>query len=324
MRSMLASQQPRNQVQHIVVTSAHEGQRVDNFLFTFLRGVPKSHVYRIIRQGQVRVNKKRINVHYRLAIGDDIRIPPIRVAEKKEDILKQPSGKLIKILTAAICYEDDQLLIINKPSGLASHGGSGISLGLIEALRLMRPKAPFLELVHRLDRETSGCIMIAKKRSMLKYLHECLKEGTIEKNYLALVQGRWQGKDRLVDAPLLKYVLRSGERMVKVDPAGKFAQTAVEILELYPQATLVKATPLTGRTHQIRVHCALKGHPIIGDEKYGDAEYNRQVKLQGADRLFLHAQKLVINLPYLSSPLTVTCPLPASYHQFCESLRKTL
>lgn len=315
---MLASHQPLNQVRHVVVTDSHAGQRIDNFLFTFLRGVPKSRLYRIIRKGEIRVNKGRVSVSYRLVCGDTIRIPPIR-QPVKEEVSQRPGRNLSNLLDNAICYEDDHLLVINKPPGMAVHGGSGVSLGLIEALRGMRPGAPFLELVHRLDRDTSGCIMIAKKRSMLIHLHNSLKAGTIEKRYFVLVKGKWKG-GKSVDAPLHKYVLQSGERMVKVDPAGKCARTTFHILKSFSQATLLQATPVTGRTHQIRVHCAFMGHPIIGDQKYGEPDCNSQAKLMGFDRLFLHAHELVIKLPYEPFHLTVTSPMPPACDQYCQNL----
>jgi 23S rRNA pseudouridine955/2504/2580 synthase len=316
---MLASHQPLNQVQQVVVTDAHAGQRIDNFLSTLLRGVPKSKIYRIIRKGEVRVNKGRIPVSYRLILGDTVRIPPLRMAVKEEGA-NHPGNKLAKTLAQSILYEDEQLIIINKPSGLAVHGGSGISLGLIEAIRAMRPGAPFLELVHRLDRDTSGCIMIAKKRPMLMHLHDCLKSGKIEKQYFALVHGKWKG-GKSVAAPLLKFLLKSGERMVKVAPEGKAATTHYEVIEAFDHATLLQATPVTGRTHQIRVHCAFMGNPIVGDQKYGSPEGDNQAKLKGYDRLFLHAYKLVIQLPYEPFHLTITCPMPKVCEEYCQELR---
>lgn len=316
---MLAKSIPLNQVQQVVVTENNAGQRVDNFLFALLRGVPKSKLYRIIRKGELRVNKKRVDVSYRLGEGDTVRIPPMRYDEKQEPV-KCASQRTLKNIEESVLYEDDHLLIVNKPSGIAVHGGSGVSWGLIEALRQLRPYAPFLELVHRLDRDTSGCVMIAKKRSMLVHLHDCLKKGTIQKQYFALVVNQWRG-GKLVDAPLHKYVLPSGERMVKVDSSGKIAQTAVKILESYPQATLLQVSPLTGRTHQIRVHCTFMGHPIYGDPKYGDAQKNLQAKGMGFERLFLHAHQLVIDMPNKAERLTVTCPMPADCQQFLDKLK---
>ncbi|MBS0287842.1 MAG: RluA family pseudouridine synthase [Proteobacteria bacterium] len=316
---MLASHQPLTQVQQIVICENHAGQRIDNFLSTFLRGVPKSRIYRIIRKGEVRVNKGRIAVSYRLVKGDTIRVPPIRMSLKEEEN-HHPGAKLSQVLVQAILYEDDQLLVINKPAGLAVHGGSGVSLGLIEAIRGMRPDAPFLELVHRLDRETSGCVMIAKTRAMLTHLHNCLKEGKIEKHYFALVHGKWKG-GKSVDAPLHKFVLKSGERRVKVDPEGKASKTLFEVIENLEEATLLRATPMTGRTHQIRVHCQFMGHPICGDEKYGFAEQGPATDKR-CNRLFLHAHQLVIDLPYKPYQLIITCPMPEGFEKYCQNLRK--
>ncbi len=309
---MLASHQPLTQVQQIVINDNHAGQRLDNFLSTFLRGVPKSRIYRIIRKGEVRVNKGRISVSYRLSVGDTIRIPPIRMSSKEEEKV-HPGTKLSKLLEQSVLYEDDHLLVINKPAGLAVHGGSGISLGLIESIRAMRPDAPFLELVHRLDRDTSGCVMIAKSRQILTHLHNCLKNGQIDKHYFALVQGKWKG-GKSVEAPLHKFVLKSGERMVKVDPQGKPSKTLFEVIEHFEEATLLKASPVTGRTHQIRVHCAFMGHPILGDEKYG--------KVETTTPLFLHAHQLIVELPYKPHQLIVTSEMPKSFEQYCENLRK--
>lgn len=317
---MLVNSVKLNQVQQVVITENHAGQRVDNFLFSLLRGVPKSKLYRIIRKGELRVNKKRVDVSYRLVDGDMVRIPPLRYEEKQDAVKPAAGAKSLKNIEDSIIYEDDTLLVVNKPSGIAVHGGSGVSWGLIEALRQLRPYTPFLELVHRIDRDTSGCVMIAKKRAMLLHLHECLKTGNIQKQYYALVAGSWRG-GKLVEAPLHKFVLPSGERMVKVSPEGKFAQTGVKILESYSQATLLQATPLTGRTHQIRVHCAFMGHPIYGDQKYGDSEKNRQAKEMGFTRLFLHAHQLVIELPNRREPLTVSSPLPKECQQFLTKLK---
>lgn len=309
---MIANEPQTNKVNQLTVTEAHAGQRLDNYLFNLLKGVPKSRLYRIIRKGEVRINKKRVDVSYRLMSGDILRIPPIRAAVKSEAPKSVPNNKLAKMIESAILYEDDCLLVVNKPSGMAVHGGSGISLGLIEALRLVRPKADFLELVHRLDRDTSGCVMIAKQRSMLLHLHQCLQSSEIEKRYYALVTGCWQA-GKTVEAPLTKFVLRSGERMVKVDPKGKYAKTSYQVLETFSQATLLQAIPVTGRTHQIRVHCAFMGHPIVGDQKYGT---------QMAPRLFLHAHNLVIKLPYKPYELTISCHMPNDFETYCENLRK--
>ncbi|MGE3317666.1 MAG: RluA family pseudouridine synthase [Candidatus Berkiella sp.] len=311
---------PLNQVQQVVVTENNAGQRVDNFLFSLLRDVPKSKLYRVIRKGELRVNKKRVDVSHRLNDGDTVRIPPLRYEDKPEPVVT-PGHKSLKNIENSIVYEDEGLLVVNKPSGIAVHGGSGVSWGLIEAFRHLRPKAPFLELVHRLDRDTSGLTMIAKKRSMLLHLHECLKSGKIQKQYYALVIGAWGG-GKLVEAPLHKYLLPGGERMVKVDEGGKFAKTRVRILESYEGASLLQVSPLTGRTHQIRVHCAYMGHPIYGDQKYGNPEKNLTAKTMGFGRLFLHAHQLVIEMPN-AMPLTVIAEMPAECQQFLAKLKST-
>lgn len=309
----------RQQVQLVTITDAHEGQRVDNFLLRMLKGVPKSRIYRIVRKGEVRVNKKRIKVDYKLKVGDVLRIPPVVVAPKPAEA--RLSGGLNDHLEAAVLYEDKSLLVINKPSGLAVHGGSGISLGLIEALRQMRPDARFLELVHRLDRDTSGCVMIAKKRSMLKYLHELLRGDGVDKRYMALVDGRWPSRRKVVSAPLLKNHLQSGERMVRVSPEGKKSITEFSVLERYAKATLVEAKPITGRTHQIRVHAQYVGHALLGDDKYGPIDGNREFRERGLRRLFLHAASLRFQLPESERFLTVEAPLSEDLALLLKRLR---
>lgn len=283
-------------VQVLVVGEEAAGQRIDNYLLKLLKGVPKSRIYRLLRKGEVRVNKGRIKPEYKLMDGDSVRVPPIRVAERTapEDVFV--SDGLSRQLQGAILFEDDRLLIINKPSGLAVHGGSGVSVGLIEALRRIRPDERFLELVHRLDRDTSGCVMLAKKRSTLKTLHGLLRGNGVDKRYLALVEGRWSSRKVQVKLPLEKNVLQSGERMVRVNPDGKYALTRFEVVQRFPGATLVEARPVTGRTHQIRVHCQAAGHPIIGDDKYGRDEVNEQFRKEGVQRLFLHAHSLGFEL----------------------------
>ncbi len=310
--------QPRAGVVHIEVTDAYAGQRIDNFLLRQLKGVPKSRVYRILRKGEVRVNKSRVKAEYRLCEGDVVRIPPVRMAEAKPQ--QSVSDRLHKLLEQAVLFEDDRLLIINKPSGLAVHGGSGVSQGLIEALRVIRPQARFLELVHRLDRDTSGCVMVAKKRSMLRYLHEQLRTGTIDKRYLALVVGRWPNRRKVVSAPLLKNMLRSGERMVNVSPEGKKSTTEFSIVERFEGATLVEAKPITGRTHQIRVHALSVGHPLLGDEKYGDEQANKHFKGRGLRRLFLHAASLDVPMSEGESNLKVSAPISDDLQQLLDNL----
>lgn len=289
------------------VSADEQGQRIDNFLMTKLKGVPKSLVYRIVRKGEVRANKKRVKPDYKLQSGDVIRIPPVKLSERPE----LPSANLqqVQALAAAIIYEDDALMIVNKPAGLAVHGGSGLKFGLIEALRALRPHDKHLELVHRLDRDTSGLLMVAKKRSVLKALHQQLREKTVNKQYLALVRGQWQKNCRSIEAPLQKNTLQSGERMVRVDAEGKPSQTRFRINQRYQQATLIEASPVTGRTHQIRVHSLHAGHPIAGDPKYGDREFDAQMQQLGLNRLFLHAWQLTLTHPKTEKPLHVEAPL---------------
>lgn len=297
-----------SRVQLVEVEEDRAGQRIDNFLVTTLKGVPKSRIYRLLRKGEVRVNKGRIKAEYKLQAGDVVRIPPIRLSDEKTP--PKPSAQLTEHLNNAILYEDDALMIVNKPSGLAVHGGSGINLGLIESLRQMRPDCRFLELVHRLDRDTSGCIMVAKKRSMLRFLHEQLREKKgIQKIYHALVVGRWPNRRKEVNAPLKKNELRSGERVVRVDPDGRESLTTFKVLNRYQGATLVEARPITGRTHQIRVHAQFAGYPLVGDPKYGEDEANKRFKDAGFTRLFLHAACLELYLPDSRQRLRVEAPL---------------
>lgn len=287
---------PAPAVQWFEIESELQGQRIDNFLRTRLKGAPKTLIYRILRKGQVRVNKKRIKPDYRLQAGDLVRVPPLRLSEEKPQATV--SDNLKELIEAAILFEDNDLIVLNKPSGLAVHGGSGISLGLIESIRQIRPEVKFLELVHRLDRDTSGCIMVAKKRSALRFLHAALQAKKITKIYHALVEGKWSTRKTKVDAPLQKNELKSGERVVKAHPMGKVSLTEYKVLQRFGGfATLVEARPITGRTHQIRVHCQFAGHPIIGDDKYGTDEMNREMKGYGIRRLFLHAAELRVPMP---------------------------
>jgi 23S rRNA pseudouridine955/2504/2580 synthase len=278
----------------LVVTAEEAGQRLDNYLMSRLKGAPRSLVYRIVRGGEVRVNSSRVRPDRRLEAGDKVRVPPVRIEERPPGVA--PKGLLAE-LESRILHEDDALLVIDKPSGLAVHGGSGVHAGLIEALRQMRPHCKSLELVHRLDRETSGCVMIAKKRSMLRHLHEALREGGVSKTYLALAQGRWPKRLQRVDAALEKNVVSSGERVVRAEAGGKASETRFRVLRSFRDATLVEAMPVTGRTHQIRVHAQVAGHPLAGDEKYGDRDFNRQMRAAGLRRLFLHAFRLEFDGP---------------------------
>lgn len=283
-------------VQILEVAPELAGQRIDNFLRTQLRGVPKTLIYRILRKGEVRVNKGRIKPEYKLQAGDLVRVPPLRLAERDEP---EPLAQgLLERLESAIVYEDKALIVLNKPAGIAVHGGSGLSYGVIEALRQLRPDAKELELVHRLDRDTSGLLMVAKKRSMLRHLHQALRGDGVDKRYMALVRGRWDTSKKQVSAPLLKNTLRSGERMVEVTEDGKEALTLFRVLRRFGDfATLVEAKPVTGRTHQIRVHARHAGHSIAGDSKYGDEDFTREVRELGGKRLFLHAYALKVPLP---------------------------
>ena len=296
-------------VVYVEITEDNSDQRLDNFLITRLKGVPKSHIYRIVRKGEVRVNKGRVDVKYRLVTGDIVRVPPVRVAERNEESYI-PQG-LQAALQQGILFEDDGFLIINKPAGFAVHGGSGVSSGIIEGLRLLRPEAHFLELVHRLDKDTSGCLLIAKKRSALRLLQELFRNSEIQKTYQALLSGRWARKKLVVTAPLLKNAGKGGERIVVISPSGKAAETLFRRLQLFANATLVEASPKTGRTHQIRVHAASLGHPIIGDDRYGVDEINKAFKSKGYKRMFLHAQTLRFQHPVTGAQMTISAPLPA-------------
>lgn len=298
------------QVQWLDIDSDQAGQRLDNFLMARLKGVPKSKIYNIIRKGEVRVNKGRMKPDYKLVAGDRIRVPPVRVAERSSE--PQAGRGLIASLQDAVLFENDGLLVINKPPGLAVHGGSGVSLGLIETLRQMRPDARYLELVHRLDRDTSGCIMVAKKRSYLRHLQAALRDkgqSGVRKVYQALVVGQWSSECRRIDVPLLKSEVGEGERIVKVNAVGKPSLTEFSVLQRFVACTLVEARPITGRTHQIRVHAQYAGHSLVGDEKYGDDEVNKLMRQQGIKRLFLHAAELAFYLPDAKELTWVRAPL---------------
>ncbi len=298
------------QVKWVDIDEEQAGQRLDNFLITRLKGVPKSRIYRIIRKGEVRINKGRINVNYRLICGDKLRIPPVRMTENTQKIFIKTALK--HSLENDIIFEDDFLIGLNKPSGFAVHGGTGIDSGIIEALRTLRPDARFLELVHRLDKETSGCLLIAKKRSALRSLHELFRGEGIDKTYLALLAGCWQRKKQTVNMPLLKNTANNGERIVVISKKGKQAETFFRRIQRFQNATLVEASPKTGRTHQIRVHAAYLGHPIVADDRYGNMTTNQQFKQRGYKRLFLHAKKLSFAHPNTGEIMTLNAPLPSS------------
>ena len=299
------------QVSFVTIDDAHAGQRVDNFLFTHLKGVPKTHVYRIIRKGEVRVNKGRVKQTTKLKKGDQVRIPPIRLAERTAADIDTSRYAFLK---QATLFEDDALLIINKPSGMAVHAGSGIQIGVIEALRAVRQDLRYLELVHRLDRATSGCLVLAKKASVLKALHEDFKNnslttGRLDKRYYTLVKGRWRFGERNVVKPLNTEARQQGERVVVVDEQGKFARSIMRPISVSDTASLLEVKLLTGRTHQVRVHAQSEGHPVAGDPKYGDPEFNKTMKSFGVSRLFLHAASLRFRHPVTDVELQVVAPL---------------
>lgn len=307
-------------VRQIVVPDDVSGQRLDNFLLTQLKGAPRTLIYRIVRTGEVRVNKGRSRPDYRLQAGDLVRVPPLRLAEPGPAV--QPGPGVARDLASRVVYEKDGLLILNKPAGLAVHGGSGVAWGVIEALRVLRPEAPFLELVHRLDRDTSGLLMVAQKRSVLRELHGHLREGQMEKVYVALLAGRLKGGVHKVSAPLMKYTLGTGERIVRVAGEGKEALTEFRVLDRIGDTTLVEARPKTGRTHQIRVHAQYLGHPLLGDEKYGNDRLNKEMRPFGLARLFLHARDLKIRMSGATSPIEVHCPLEPDLQAVLDNLRR--
>ena len=315
----------------ITVDEESAGQRLDNFLIKHLKGVPKTHVYRIIRSGEVRINKGRVEAQTRLNAGDLVRVPPVRLSHGKE-LGETPSPEdTSPPKEFPILLEDEWMLAINKPSGVAVHGGSGVSFGVIEQMRSARPLAKFLELVHRLDKETSGILLIAKKRSALTQLQAQFKGRETGKTYLALVKGQWPSNKKVIDLPLLKYTVGAGdgvaegERRVKVlahnDPTGMRAITLVKLSRLVGGYSLLEVTIKTGRTHQIRVHLASQGYPIVGDDKYGDFEHNRELKKMGLKRMFLHAWRLRFNHPHSEKSVLLEAPLPSELQDFIDHVQ---
>ncbi|MEZ8315064.1 23S rRNA pseudouridine(955/2504/2580) synthase RluC [Vibrio splendidus] len=309
----------RTQVQFVDIDEDMAGQRIDNFLRNQLKNIPKSMIYRIVRKGEVRVNKKRIKAEYKLKAGDLVRIPPVTIEEKTEENV--PSTKLNKVseLEQCIIYEDDHMLILNKPSGTAVHGGSGLKFGAIEALRALRPDARFLELVHRIDRDTSGILLIAKKRSALRHLQAQFREKTVQKYYFALVMGEWKNSCKVVNAPLLKNEVNS---IVRVNPNGKASETRFKVLEKFQDATLVQASPITGRTHQIRVHAQYTGHPIAWDDRYGDRRFDAYTGKVGLNRLFLHAANIKFTHPGSEEKIDISAPMEKRLERALTGLRK--
>ena len=306
-------------VRHLEIASNYAGQRLDNFLLRELKGAPKSLIYRIVRKGEVRLNGGRVQPDRRLQTGDVLRIPPVRLNERQEQPLR-PSPGLAEQLRAAVLYEDREILILNKPAGLAVHKGSGVDYGVIEALRALRPNEPFLELAHRLDRDTSGCLALAKTAVVLRLIQDAFRIGQVEKRYLALVRDYWNHGPREVNLPLRRNLLRGGERMVEVMDDGKPAQTRFNPVSLFKPASLLEVRIATGRTHQIRVHAAHLDHPLAGDDKYGDAGFNRMMADQyGLRRLFLHAHSL--NLPLGGRDIAVSAPLDAELRAVLDHLQ---
>ena len=309
------------EVKWLTVDEESAGQRLDNFLIRHLKGVPKTHVYRIIRSGEVRVNKGRASADTRIENGDVVRLPPVRISDRVAEKAAKPApGREFPLL-----LEDDALMAIDKPAGVAVHGGSGVSFGVIEQLRQARPLAKTLELVHRLDRETSGILLVAKKRSALKHVQDQFRERETGKTYLALVQGAWPEKLKVIDIALHKYLLPDGERRVKVtsndDPDGMRSITLVKVTERLLGCTLLEVTIKTGRTHQIRVHLASQGHPIAGDDKYGDFEWNKSLNKQGLKRMFLHAWRLQFTHPVSGKRVELKSPLPAELQLYVNHVK---
>lgn len=307
-------------VQFIDIRADQAGQRIDNFLITLEKGVPKSRIYRALRKGEVRVNKGRIKQTYRLQAGDQVRVPPLRVSEKV--VITELSESLTDALENAILMEDDDILVINKPAGLAVHAGSQIQLGVIEAMRIIRPENRFVELVHRLDRDTSGCLVLAKSRAALLNLQQQMKESETDKRYLTLTKGKWPAQENIVDLALQKNSLSSGERMVVPDINGKKSKTLFEVKQEFAGCQLVAAKLYTGRTHQIRVHSASQSHPVAGDEKYGDREFNKRLRQYGLKRMFLHAWQLSLKHPITEEPLTFNAELPDTLKDVLKQLEK--
>jgi 23S rRNA pseudouridine955/2504/2580 synthase len=300
---------PKSPVTLRTITADEAGQRVDNFLMRHFKTVPRSRVYRLLRKGEVRVNRKRVDAEYRIREGDEVRLPPVRIDAGDEP--GRPSSSLLELIERAVIFQDKHLLVIDKPAGVAVHGGSGMSFGVIEALRASRPRET-LELVHRLDRDTSGCLLVARDRSTLTALHALIRNGGMHKTYMALVAGSWQLGTKRIDAPLATDNRQHGERHVRVAAAGKDSVSVFKPLQFFgPLATLMEVDIPTGRTHQIRVHASFAGHPLLGDDKYGDRDRNAELKRHGLRRTFLHAQSVAFEWPGSGVPFHASAPLPA-------------
>lgn len=297
----------KTSVKYYTISADDAGQRIDNYLMNKLKGIPKTRIYRILRKGEVRVNKKRIDPSYKLMEDDEVRVPPVFLEEKAKAV--PPSATTGALLTSRILYEDENLLIINKPCGMSVHAGSTVRVGVVEALRHLYPEYPNLELAHRLDSETSGCLVLAKRKRILREIHELLREGHVTKIYWALTKGRWTRFERRVDVPLHKDYQDGGKHVVSVKREGKTALTLFTTVEEFADASLMEVKLYTGRTHQIRVHAAHQGHPIAGDDRYGDPEFNKVARERGLKRMFLHARSIEFTLPSLNQRISVSAPL---------------
>ncbi len=313
-----ADQSFRSPVQWSTIDADEAGQRLDNYLLARTRGVPRSLIYRVIRKGEVRINKGRVRPDTRLKAGDQVRIPPMTQTHQAPSAA--PGSRVQGVMEAAVVFEDEHMLVVNKPSGIAVHGGSGLEFGLIEVLRAARPDARFLELVHRLDRDTSGLVMVAKKRAALRFLQEELRQRRVRKRYHALVEGIWSVSVDRVDAPLLRFELKSGERRVKVDEAGKASLTHYQVLATFGGYSLVEASPVSGRTHQIRVHCVYAGHPIAGDDKYMDDVSLKAFRDAGGQRLMLHARALTFTHPGSGQAMSLKAEYDDAFAQMLQVL----
>lgn len=319
---MTTARNPVGKARRLPAGEGAEGQRLDNFLLRELAGVPRSRVYRLLRRGEVRVNGKRKKADYRLSATDEVRLPPVREQPAAEAGPRRVPDALLATVQQAILHEDARLLVLNKPAGLAVHGGSGLAFGAIEALRALRPTES-LELAHRLDRDTSGCLLIARTRGALRALHALLREGTVEKHYATLVAGRWPLGRKTIDAPVLTNTRQGGERVVRVHRAGKIALSVFNPREHFRDiATRMDVAIHTGRTHQIRVHAAFAGHPVAGDEKYGDRECNARLRTIGLRRMFLHAASIAFTWPEGGAEFRIEAPLPPDLVAVLEKLRE--
>jgi 23S rRNA pseudouridine955/2504/2580 synthase len=315
---MKAKKVEQRQVSFLTVDEEHAERRLDNFLIGHFGSLPKTRIYQMIRKGEVRVNKGRIKQNYRLQTGDMVRIPPVYISPRENP--SKPPESLSGLISDSIIYEDEYLIAINKPSNIAVHSGSNVQYGVIEILRAQRPEAHFLELVHRLDRATSGCLLIAKDHKTLRGMHDILKSGEVKKLYLALLKGRLINDLQTVDLSLSKTGLASGDKKVRVDKAGKHALTHFHLLQRFNVASLCRVELMTGRTHQIRVHAAAIDHPVAGDDKYGDWEFNRVMKKSGLKRLFLHAQTLSFQMPATGKQIELTAELPGELERCLDKL----